>query len=77
VPLAVARRVARVVARLRDLGLYKPPGVAETIDWARVVAASTDGRLDEALLLDTLGVVVKDHDDLLAARAAAGELLAP
>ncbi len=76
VPLEVARRVARVVARLRDLGLYKPPGVAETIDWARVVAATDDGRLDEAVLIDTLGVVVKDRDDLLAVRVAVDDLLA-
>jgi len=76
VPRAIARRVARVVSRLRDLGLYKPPGVAETIDWARVVAASDEGRLDEGLLLDTLGVVVKDHDDLAVVRAAVDELLA-
>jgi MoxR-like ATPase len=76
VPVAVARRVARVVSRLRELGLYKPPGVAETIDWARVVAATGDGWLDESMLIDTLGVVVKDRDDLLAVWAAVDDLLA-
>ena len=76
VPDAVARRVAGVVARLRELGLYKPPGVAETIDWARVLAA-TDGEavLDRDTLLDTLGVVLKDHDDMIAVRAVVDELL--
>ncbi len=76
VPADVARRVAGVVAKLRDLGLYKPPGVAETIDWARVVAAADDGELDRDTVIDTLGVVVKDHDDLLAVRDAVDELLA-
>ncbi len=76
VPADVARRVAGVVAKLRDLGLYKPPGVAETIDWARVVAAADDGGLDRDTVIDTLGVVIKDHDDLLAVRDAVDELLA-
>ena len=76
VPADVARRVAGVVAKLRDLGLYKPPGVAETIDWARVVAAADDGGLDRDTVIDTLGVVIKDHDDLVAVRDAVDELLA-
>jgi MoxR-like ATPase len=82
VPGEVADRVAALVARLRALGLYKPPGVAETIDWARVVTrlrahgGDPDG-LDREALLDTLGVVVKDHDDLVAVRRAVDDLLAP
>lgn len=76
IPAEVARRVAALVARLRGLGLYKPPGVAETIDWARVVAASDEGGLDRQTVLDTLGVVIKDHDDLVAVREAVDELLA-
>jgi MoxR-like ATPase len=84
VPPAVADRVVDLVAKLRELGLFKPPGIAETIDWARVVHGAgglpAEGALDGAArdaLLDTLGVVVKDHDDLLAARAAIDRLLAP
>jgi MoxR-like ATPase len=76
VPVPIVRRVAGMVARLRELGLYKPPGVAETIDWARALAAQDGAELDRATLLDTLGVVVKDHDDLLAVRDVVDELLA-
>jgi MoxR-like ATPase len=83
VPAAVAARVVGLVAKLRELGLYKPPGIAETIDWARVVQRAgglpTEGTLDDAArdaLLDTLGVVIKDHEDLLAVRAAIDDLLA-
>jgi MoxR-like ATPase len=83
VPAAVAARVVGLVAKLRELGLYKPPGIAETIDWARVVQGAgglpTEGALDGAAreaLLDTLGVVIKDHEDLLAVRAAIDDLLA-
>jgi MoxR-like ATPase len=76
VPADVARRVAAIVARLRDLGLYKPPGIAETIDWARVLRDERAGALDRQTVLDSLGVVIKDHDDLVAVRAAVDELLA-
>jgi MoxR-like ATPase len=75
VPAEVALRVSEVVHRLRSLGLYKPPGTAETIDWGRVVARG-GGRLDTDVVLDTLGVVVKDHDDLVAVREALDEVLA-
>ncbi len=74
VPGDVAARVAELVARLRTLGLYKPPGVAESIDWATVL--SDAGELDAQQLVDTLGVVVKDHDDLVAVRNAVDDLLA-
>jgi MoxR-like ATPase len=80
VPENLARRVAVLVARLRELGLYKPPGVAETIDWARVLHATLDAAatdVDVQVMLDSLGVVVKDHDDLLAVRAAITDLLGP
>src|SRR5215831_886504 len=64
---ALARKVVAAVNRLRELDLAKPPGVAETIDWARTLdllggAGSTE--LDAQLAQDTLGAVVKERDDL-------------
>ena len=41
---ALARQVAAAVAEIRTLGLYKPPGIAETIDWARALAAARPRR---------------------------------
>lgn len=76
VPPAIAARVARMVAALRDLGLYKPPGVAETIDWARVLGDLDADEIDREAVIDSLGVVVKDHDDLQTVRDAIDELLA-
>jgi MoxR-like ATPase len=76
VPADIAAEVARLMAGLRALDLYKPPGVAEAIDLARVLAAAPDVALDRARVLDTLGVVVKDHDDLRRAQDAVDELLA-
>ena len=72
VPEALARDVAEAVARLRALDLTKLPGVAETIDWANALAFLGASRLDEDLARDTLGAVVKDHEDqqLVAPRLA-------
>jgi MoxR-like ATPase len=69
---ALARDVAGAVARLRELDLAKRPGVAETIDWANALAFLGVDELDEAAAADTLGAVVKDHEDqqLVAARLA-------
>ncbi len=64
---ALARKVVAAVNRLRELDLAKPPGVAETIDWARTLGllgeAGATG-LDAQLAQDTLGAVVKERDDL-------------
>ena len=58
----LARKVVAAVHRLRQLDLAKPPGVAETIDWARTLDFL--GERDLANARDTLGAVVKDRDDL-------------
>ncbi len=69
---ALARDVAGAVERLRALDLAKVPGVAETIDWANALAFLGAERLDAAIAGDTLGAVVKDHEDqaLVAPRLA-------
>ena len=59
---ALAGKVVTAVQRLRELDLAKPPGVAETIDWARTLDFL--GERDLANARDTLGAVVKDRDDL-------------
>ena len=61
---ALARNVVAAVNRLRQLDLAKPPGVAETIDWARTVDLLGGTELDPQLAYDTLGAVVKERDDL-------------
>jgi MoxR-like ATPase len=69
---ALARDVALAVSRLRELDLAKIPGVAETIDWANALAFLGAERLDVDAASDTLGAVVKDHEDqeLVASRLA-------
>lgn len=62
----LARRVASAVEALRGLDLYKPPGVAETIDWARALAelGEPEG------IKHTLGSVLKYREDIEKVRAA-------
>jgi len=59
----LAREVAAAVARLREMDLAKLPGVAETIDWANALAFLGAEELTPELAFDTLGAVVKDHED--------------
>jgi MoxR-like ATPase len=61
---ALARKVVAAVHRLRELDLAKPPGVAETIDWARTLDFLGETGLDPRAAADTLGAVVKERDDL-------------
>ncbi len=60
----LARQVAAAVEALRDLHLYKPPGVAETIDWAQALVELGYSELDEAVVNTTLGTVLKYREDL-------------
>lgn len=60
---ALSAEVAAAVARLRDLELYKPPGVAETIDWTTALARLGVRHLDSVNAAATLGTVVKYRED--------------
>lgn len=66
----LARQVAAMVASLRELHLYKPPGVAETIDWAASLAALGRAELDERSVALTLGTVLKYQEDQARVHAA-------
>ena len=59
----LARQVAAAVEALRGLELYKPPGVAETIDWAQALAALGRAKLDERSVDVTLGTILKYRED--------------
>ncbi len=64
IPAALARKVVAAVHRLRELDLAKPPGVAETIDWAKTLDFLGETELGTDAAEETLGAVVKDRDDL-------------
>lgn len=65
----LARQVCRFVQGLRKQDLYKLPGVAETLDWAGALAALGATSLDEDLVVDTLGALLKYQDDIQKIRA--------
>ena len=65
----LARQVAAAVEAMRGLELYKPPGVAETIDWAMALAALGRTELDAAAMTATLGTVLKYREDAERVRA--------
>ncbi len=66
----LADQIATSVQRLRDLDLYKAPGVAEAISWAGALAALGVSTWDIMSAERTLGAVLKYDEDLAAARAA-------
>ena len=70
-PERLAAQTAAFVQGLRRLDLVKPPGVAETIDWAEALDALGQAELEPAVVEATLGSVLKHHEDLQAVRDSA------
>ena len=61
---ALAEQIVRFVQQLRSADLFKLPGVAETIDWARALLALDQVALDAGTVNATLGVLLKYQDDI-------------
>ncbi|WP_327166029.1 MoxR family ATPase [Streptomyces zaomyceticus] len=66
---ALAGSVVRVVGALRAMDLRKVPSVSETIDWARTLLVLGADRLDERVVRETLGVLLKHQEDIVKAAA--------
>ena len=60
----LSREVVAFVQRLREEDLFKKPGVAETIDWAKCLVALDAIQLSPQVLADTLGALLKYQDDI-------------
>src|SRR6266705_2948940 len=69
----LAREIAKFMETLRQVRLAKVPGVAETLDWAQALAALHADHLDEPILAETLGCLLKDADDIKKFRAEGGK----
>ncbi len=67
----LSRQVVGFVQRLRQIDLFKAPGVAETIDWAGALTELDKVALDPETVSDTIGVLLKYQDDI--ARIGQGE----
>ncbi|MFK7877816.1 MAG: AAA family ATPase [Paracoccaceae bacterium] len=61
---ALSREVVAFVQRLRTEDLFKKPGVAETIDWAKCLLALDIITLSPEVIADTLGAILKYQDDI-------------
>jgi MoxR-like ATPase len=62
----LSAQATRFVQALRELSLAKPPGVAETIDWVRALIELGNHELDTTITEQTLGSLLKQHEDLVA-----------
>ncbi len=72
----LAEQLVTVVQQVRlEPGLVKPPGLAETLDWARALHALGVAELDPAAAAATLGAAVKHRDDLTRVRVALDRML--
>jgi len=69
----LTRQVVAYVQQLREADLYKIPGVAETLDWSRALLALSKQELDADTVDDTLGALLKYHDDITKIKGAASE----
>ena len=67
----LSAEVVRFIQKLRELELFKVPGVAETIDWAGALTELDKVALDPETVSDTIGVLLKYQDDI--ARISQGE----
>jgi MoxR-like ATPase len=61
---SLSREIVAFVQRLREEDLFKKPGVAETIDWAKCLLALDVINLSPATIADTLGAILKYQDDI-------------
>ena len=71
----LSRQITAFVQELRTTDLSKRPGVAETLDWAAALTALDQKALDEEVVHDTLGVLLKYQDDVLRAKERLRPLL--
>ena len=68
VPARLAEQVTAFVQELRGAELYKTAGVSETLDWAAALVALEREELDAATIDDTLGILLKNQEDIQAVR---------
>lgn len=71
----LAKSLALAMEQLREMDLFKPPGVAETLDWAESLRLLDSGELTPSMVDKTLGVVLKYKDDIDSVRENGVEAL--
>jgi MoxR-like ATPase len=66
----LSRQVVAFVQRLREMDLFKLPGIAETIDWAQALTELDVLELDGSVINDTVGALLKYQDDIAKVRGS-------
>lgn len=69
-PTRLAEQVTAFVQELRATELYKAAGVSETLDWVAALVALDRKELDPATIEQTLGILLKNQEDIVAVRGA-------
>ena len=72
----LSHQIVSAVQQLRQVELFKPPGIAETLDWARALLAMDQQELTAQVIDETLGVLLKYQDDVLRVQGAMAQRLA-
>jgi len=67
-PETLSRQIVAFTQALRETDLFKPPGMAETLDWARALLALGTVDLSESVVDDSLGVILKYQEDVDSVR---------
>jgi len=62
--LKLARQITAFIQELREVDLYKIPGVAETLDWTSALVTLDQQALNPGIVEETLGVILKHQDDI-------------
>jgi MoxR-like ATPase len=68
IPARLAEQVTAFVQELRTIELYKRAGVSETLDWAAALVALNRDRLDPQTVQETLGILLKNQEDIESVR---------
>ena len=71
----LAEQICVFMQEIRQMRLAKIPGIAETLDWATALSALHFDHLDKDIIENTLGVVLKDWQDIRQAQLSLSELL--
>ena len=76
-PEQLRMQICAFTQGLREVDLFKPPGMAETLDWTRALLALGTVTLDDEVVDDSLGVILKYQEDVDQVRGnLAGKLVA-
>ncbi|MSQ59325.1 MAG: MoxR family ATPase [Betaproteobacteria bacterium] len=72
---SLSAQVVALVQKLRGMELFKPPGVAETIDWAKALSVLNVTEINPEVVDETLGVLLKYRDDIERIKGKEGQAL--